>query len=100
MTDIREFIESAIQQGADEVRPYKWTTTPWGSTPSSVTVTLYDGDTDVSATNLSGSASVAGDVITTPAVTGLTAGKVYRLEIKCTIDGRVEEAWGHIRATR
>ena len=45
---------------------------------------------------LAGSASVSGDTITTPVVKGLVAGRTYRLEIKFVVDGRTEEAYGHI----
>lgn len=66
---------------------YPLTVTPWGSYSSGVTVKLYRVDpdntrVDVSSTNLTGSASVAGDVITSPTVYGLTADTKYRLEFK------------------
>jgi len=95
----RQFIQSPLYQGVDETIAYTLTTTPWGSTPSSVSVVAKEADgTDVSGDVLSGSASVASDVITTPTVQSLTAGKVYRLEIKFTTAGNVLEAWGLIRA--
>jgi hypothetical protein len=47
---------------------------------------------------LSGSASVAGDVITTPVVKSLVAGTQYRLEIKFTVSGNIFEAFGFIDA--
>lgn len=99
---VREIIESPWEQGSEEVRAYTLTTTPWGGSPSTPVVKLYTlADlTDVSATNLSGSASIAGDVITTPAVVSLTAGVRYRLEIKFVTGGRTEEAWGIIAGTR
>lgn len=98
MTDhLREFIESPLRQGKDEQIAYTLTTTPWGSSPSSPVVTIYDQTgTDVSTTNLSGSASAAGDVVTTPKVISLTAGKRYRLEIKFTSGGNVFEVYGYI----
>jgi hypothetical protein len=97
----REIVESPWEQGVEEQRPYDLTTTPWGGSPSSVTVKLYDGDlVDVSATKLTGSSSVNGDVITTPVVTGLSEDVIYRLEIKFTTSGRVEECYGFIYAKR
>jgi hypothetical protein len=98
----REIIESPWEQGVEEIRTYQLTTTPWGSSPSSPVVKLYEGAslTDVSATKLSGAASVAGDVITTPAVTGLTENLIYRLEIKFVTGGRTEEAWAEIVCKR
>ena len=102
MATKRKIVESPLWQGKDEQIAYKLTTTPWGSTPSSVAVALYDvtteADTDVSATSLSGTAGVSGDVITTPVVKLLTAGNIYRLEIKFTVNSNVTEAFAYIMA--
>lgn len=98
---VREFRESPWEQGADEERNYVLDTTPWGGSPSSPVVKLFEGDDeDVSATKLSGAASVNGNSITTPMVVGLDAGQEYRLEIQFTVEGRVEEAYGHIICAR
>jgi hypothetical protein len=87
-------------QGEDEEIAYLLTTTPWGSTPGTIVVKLYEGNdrTDVSATCLSGAASALADVITTPVVKSLTAGLQYRLEIKFTCSGNIFEAYCHINA--
>ena len=83
----RRFKESPIDQGADESIAYLLTVpTTWGTASfSSITCKLYsdpNGDnTDVSSTTLTGSASSSGQVITTKAVTGLTAGLKYRLDV-------------------
>lgn len=106
MSAVREFKESEFYQGEDEILAYLVTTTPWASSPTSPTVKLfsYDPDadtyTDVSATKLVGTATVAGDVITTPAVTSLTAGTKYRLEVKFVVSGNTFEGWGWIQAER
>lgn len=99
MTDnIREFVESPLYQGQDEQIKYSLTTTNWGSTPSSPVVKIYKQDgTDVSSTNLSGTATVSGDVVTTPFVTGLTAGLRYRLEIQFVSGGNTYETYGYIK---
>lgn len=97
----REFKESPWNQGENESKAYSWTTTTWASTPASVVVTLKDvteNGKDVSATNLSGSNSVAGDVITTKNVTGLTAGHRYRFEIQFQAGGNTYEGFGFIDA--
>jgi hypothetical protein len=97
----REIVESPFKQGPEEEIHYTHTTTPWGSNPSGVSVKIYDSNgVDQSATLLSGSASVVGDVITTPAVIGLTLGQKYRLEIKYTCSGNVFEAYGTIWGER
>jgi len=98
----RQVVEGRVAQGVDEQVAYTVTTTPWGSSPSSPAVKLYDVTykvrTDVSSTKLTGSASAAGDVVTTPVVSGLVAGHVYRLEVKFTIAGNVLECWVEIAA--
>ena len=102
--DTREVVEGMLDQGADEIIAYQLTTTPWGSSPSSVSVALWDITaatwTDVSTTKLSGSPSATGDVITTPLVTGLTAGSTYRLEIKFVTGGNTLEAYAVIQAEK
>ena len=88
MGSTREIVQSPVYQGKDERVAYALTTTQWGSGPTDVTVKIFDGSgTDVSATCLSGTASVAGDIITTPLVVSLTSGVIYRLEIMFTVDG-------------
>jgi hypothetical protein len=98
----REVSGSPILQGEDEQIAYALTTTPWGSSPTDVVVKLYEGTgrVDKSATMLSGAASVSGDIIFTPSVLGLTAGKEYRLEIKFTSGGNIFETYCRIRAER
>ena len=94
----RQIKESPIAHGEDEQVAYTLTTTPWGSTPSSVAVAIKQlpGLTDTSATNLSGNASVNGDVITTPVVKSLVSGAQYRLEVKFTVSGNIMEAWAYV----
>jgi len=97
-TNAREFVESPLYQGQDEKIRYTLTTTPWGSSPSIPAVTIYDQfGTNLSSTNLSGDPSIVGDVITTPFVLSLIAGKRYRLEIKFTAGGNIFEVYGYIR---
>jgi len=99
---IREIAQGELRQGADERIVYQLTTTNWGSSPSAPVVKLYDvthgSRTDVSTTNLSGSASVSGDVITAPLVYGLTAGNMYRLEWQFICSGNTFEAYASIVA--
>lgn len=93
----RRIKESPIWQGVDETIAYTLTTTPWASSPTSPTVVIKNSaGTDVSLTTLTGSATVSGDVITTPYIHGLTAGEQYRLEIKWTVGSNVYEAWADL----
>lgn len=92
--DDRKIVEAPLYQGEDEDIPYTLTTTPWGSSPTGVSVVIKDNDgVDVSSTHLTGSPSVAGDVITLPNVHSLTVGEEYRLEIAFTAGGIGWEAW-------
>lgn len=98
----REVKEGKLLQGVDERIAYTLTTTPWGSSPGTIVVTLWDMTSgtpvDKSATMLFGTASAVGDVIATPLVIGLTSGNLYRLEIKFTCSGNVFEAYAEIQA--
>lgn len=89
----RETKEGIQNQSAQESIAYIVTTTPWGSSPTDVTVTAYDitgGErVDVSTTVLSGSASVSDDIITLPFLEALTAKRIYRIEVKFTADTNV-----------
>ena len=107
MSEKREFKESPFYQGTDEVLAYTFTVpTSWGTASlTSLSSVLYedpDGDnTDKTTTMLSGSTTASSQVITTPAVTGLTAGLKYRLEVKWTSsEGNVLEAFAFIFAQR
>jgi len=95
--------ESPLEQGRDEQIVYALPTTPWGSSPTTVSVTAYDASAsfaDVSSTVLSGSPSVSGDVITFPVLKSLSMGHIYRVEIKFTTGGNVEETHVEIHGVR
>lgn len=95
----REIKESPLPaQGIDEKIAYSLTTTPWGSTPTSVVVKLktWPDGKDVTTEHTSGSASTAGDVITTPLIIGLENGIHYRLEIQFVSSGNIFEAYGFV----
>lgn len=99
MANFREVAEGMQYQGEDEKIVYAITTTKWGSDPSSPSAVLKDPDgTDVTSTNLTGSASASGDVITTPQVLNLIAGNLYRLEILFISGGQTLECYLEIMA--
>lgn len=80
----REIVEGGQEHGVDEEVAYTIATTPWGTDPTDVSIEAYDTtdlSVDVSSTVLSGSLSVAGDVITTPKIVDLTLGHTYRFEV-------------------
>lgn len=102
MSNLREIKEGLQYQGADETVVYTLTTTPWGSDPDTVSAKIYSvvGDTitDTSSTNMTGSATATGDVITLPAIKALVAGTYYRVEVKFTCSGNIFEAFAELQA--
>jgi hypothetical protein len=102
MPTTREAKESPLTQGADEEIIYTLTTTPWGSTPTSLAVKVYDissAKTDVTTTNMpTNSPTANGDVISLSPLKLLTAGKRYRVEVKFTSGGSVYEVYFHVDA--
>lgn len=104
MITIREIRESPVEQGSDESITYNLITTPWGGSPTSPSVKVYELDggvlTDVTATVCTGTASVVGDKITLPAIDDLKIGKTYRVEVLWTKGVSQFEAWGLIYCTR
>lgn len=95
---VRSVVESPLAQGEDERIAYGFDWAEVG-TPGGPAVVLKDmtaGGVDVSATKLSGAASVDGDVVVTPKVIELEPGTKYRLECKVTIGGNVLEAYVEI----
>ena len=82
-------IESPQRQSPQESLSRSITTTPWGSSPASVTLTVYDvsmpgTDTDVTSSVTAGSNGVVGDVITTKRIQTLTLGRDYRADVAFT----------------
>ena len=106
MSAIRQAIEGIQYQGADEQIAYTITATPWGSTPTSTSAKIYsyapatDAYTDTTSTNMTGSTSVSGDVITLPVIKSLTAGTQYRVEVQFTSSGNIFEPYFIIQAER
>lgn len=86
--DDRRVAEGILYQGVDEQIVYTLDVSAWGLSPTSPAVKAYDmsdAHKDVTATVLSGTASVAGNVITLPKVKSLTQNHRYRIEVQFTI---------------
>ena len=103
----REVKESPVEQGADESWAYTITTTPWGSTPTSISCAVYDitdGAAPITANDVTStvmptnSPSASGDVITLSPLKSLTAGHTYRVEVKFTISGNIAEPYFIVNA--
>ena len=104
MASIRE-LTGVNEQGVDEQISYSVTSTPWGSSPSSISCKVYDitdgAYTDVTSTVMpTNSPAAVGDVITLSPLKSLTAGKVYRVEVKFTAGGNVYECYKILVATQ
>lgn len=98
-----QIVETGLKQGADEEVAYTLTTTPWGDSPSDISVTAYDmSDSFAVVTDdvLEGDASSDNTSITTPVVLDLTAGNKYRIEIMFTTGGNVLECYFELEAMR
>jgi len=78
-------ISGAKTQRIGESVAYQFYTTPWGSTPTSLTVEVWDvtssPEEDVTATVLLGSASADGDLVTCPNLYNLSENHRYRLDV-------------------
>lgn len=84
----REALESPLDQGAAEKRTYRIDFTGLGTAaPTSPACRLYDVTdglpwVDVGSSKLSGAAAASGATVTSQVVSGLEAGRVYRLEVQ------------------
>jgi len=99
----RRAVEGFVAQGEDEKVAYRIDVTNWGNNPSSPSVKIYDEDresADVSATCLSGSPGVSGNVITTPLIQNLTRNHDYRVEVQFAIGGNTLECFFEVRGER
>lgn len=88
---------SPEQQRPDERVAYAVTIDTSYASPSMPVSKLYDisdeTETDVSATKLSGSADLTGQVFTSPLVIALVAGNTYRLEFQFVSGGSTFEPY-------
>ena len=99
----RRAIQGRQPQGVGEEIAYTLTTTPWGASPTSVSLTVRDvtdaqPGADVTATVAPGSCTVAGDVITTPLIKSLTVAHVYRVELAFRCGAQKFVAWFELEA--
>lgn len=104
MGNYREIREGPQEQGTDESIKYTLTTTNLISSPESASATIYSYDgstyTDVTATNMTGSASISGDVITLPTIHSLVEGTNYRVEVQFVKSGNTFEYWAYLVCNR
>lgn len=100
--NVREVLESPIEQGVDEIVAYRFNWTKIGL-PTNPIVKLYNvtnnGYEDLSSTLLEGSVFVEEYYVTTPKVKSLTEKKRYKLECKSEVLGNTLELYCFIDAT-
>lgn len=99
----RQVVEGIQAQGVDERIAYTLITTPWSTSPSSPSVTVYDvthgTGADVTSTVMpTNSPSVAGDVITLSLLRSLTSGHTYRVDVQFTSAGNLFEPYFIVQA--
>lgn len=100
-SNVREVAEGIQYQGEDESIAYTVDVSAIGSSPSSVSVVVKDvtNGTVVTATVMPTNVpSVDGDVITLSPLKSLTAGVLYRVEVKYTLSGNVLENYFIVQA--
>jgi hypothetical protein len=98
---LREVKEGQQVQGIDEKIAYEITTTPWGISPTNVSVVVKDtsnNNADVTSDVTSGTTTVVGDVITLLFIESLTESRIYRVEVKFTSGSNIFEAYFTIKA--
>jgi hypothetical protein len=88
-------VGSPEEQRPDERVAYQVTIDATYTSPASPISVLYDltDDTNVSATKLSGSPAIVGQVFTSPLVIALVANHVYRLEFQFVSGGNTFEPY-------
>lgn len=95
MSRNREIKQGTQYVGVTEEPYFRLTTTPWGSSPSSASVNVYEYDedagtfTEVTNTVMTGSVTVAGDVISLPQFSPPvdSEGNTYRFDVHFTVGG-------------
>lgn len=108
MTDTKRTFQRMLSQGEDEAISYYFSSTPWGTTPTSVSVKVFDVTDaeskadwdDVTATVMpTNTPTASGNTITLSKLRSLTDAHVYRIEVKFSVPELGDcEAYGFIIA--
>ncbi|MEW6650576.1 MAG: hypothetical protein AB1453_10355 [Chloroflexota bacterium] len=96
MTALIRKLKPENEQGANEEIFYRFSTTPWGGSPSGVSLRVLDVTADFSDVTSEVSTqgetpTVEGDLISLPRVKNLKAGRVYRLLPRFMAGGKTLE---------
>jgi len=100
--DIHEVLDGLQSQSVAESVLYSVDTEPWGGTPTSPAVDVFDEadlSTSLKSTVMpSGNPSVSLDVIILPALTALTAGIIYRIFVTFLSGGNTLRGYIRVQA--
>lgn len=93
MSNQLELKESPAYLSTAHEITYSTDTSSYGGSPSGITVTATNLSTgkDVTSYVLTGSASLSGDVITWPVISGLIKGQQYAIDIAFTCSGQTHK---------
>ena len=100
--NIHEVLDGLQEQLVGESVVYSVDTLPWGGTPTSPSVDVFDEedyDTSLKTTVMpSGSPAINGDTISLPALTSLTAGIIYRVFVTFVSSGNTLKGYIRVQA--
>ena len=103
-TSIRRVVEGRQVQSIKEDIQWQISTTPWGGSPTPVTLYVWDVSQnflDVTAiVAIGGPPTVAGDIITSQIISGLTMDHLYRVEFIFVIGANTLSAYFELQCER
>ena len=103
MKSSREVVEGIQTQGVNESISYSVNTLNWGGTPTSPDFDVFDEEDDstsLKASLMSGTATISGNYVVLPHLSGLSDGVIYRVFFQFTSGGNVFEGFFRVRGER
>ena len=89
----RAVVEATQRQGIDEIVTYNITTTPWGTSPTTCSLGMWERIsgcwTNVTTDTTTGTILTVGDIITLPGIKSLEEGHTYRAITVFTASGNM-----------
>jgi hypothetical protein len=97
-----EVLEGLQPQGVNESVNWAVATTNWGGSPSGPDYDIFDEDdlaTSLKPSLMPGTATVSGDDVILPTLSGLTARVIYRITVSFTSGGNDLECYFRVKGT-